>query len=164
MARKLWTATAVLVLLAVIGKFYARPVLAQVRAALVENIDEPGHNAFALSGGSTYSFYSFTVPAGKRYIIDQYSAACTVASSTQLTLLEVDTTVGGTLVTVSAPAHVLNANSPQTYRWSATGLGPVYSDPGSAITLYADVLAPQTFGSSDIKGCNFYIQGHAVNM
>ena len=53
---------------------------AQVRAALTQNIDEPGRNTFALrndvfTGGST----TFTVPAGKRLVLVVHNADDTPA-------------------------------------------------------------------------------------
>jgi hypothetical protein len=46
MKNRLLTLAGVLALLAVVGKFYAEPVWAQARAALVKNIDERGRNPF----------------------------------------------------------------------------------------------------------------------
>jgi len=47
MKNRLISFVAVLMLLGVLGKFYAQPLLAQVRAALVQNIDEPGRAPFS---------------------------------------------------------------------------------------------------------------------
>lgn len=167
MARKLWTLTAAFVLLAVVGRFYAKPVLADVRAALVQNTDEPGRNVFALQGSnSTLNpyFQSFTVPAGKRYVIDQYTATCDIVSSTNMSQVEIDTVVGGTQAFASAPAHVVQANGvvggQQVTNYEATGAGPVYADPGTTITLFANATAGT--GGANIKDCYFGIQGHSI--
>lgn len=41
MKQKMLAMAGVLALLAVLGRFYAQPVLAQVRAALVSDVDNP---------------------------------------------------------------------------------------------------------------------------
>jgi hypothetical protein len=46
MKNKLITLAATAALLAVLGHFYAKPLMAQVRAALTQNIDEPGRNPY----------------------------------------------------------------------------------------------------------------------
>lgn len=94
MKNKLLTVAGALVLLAVIGKFYATPVLAQVRAALVQDRDNPARQPFTFSTLSTGSasgnvFLAGTslpaVPAGKRRIITNFFAnvattgACSVS-------------------------------------------------------------------------------------
>jgi hypothetical protein len=64
-------------LLAVIGKFYAEPLWAQARAALVKNIDERGRVPFQATGacsapsfpGSCDVIFS-AVPSGKRLVIE----------------------------------------------------------------------------------------------
>jgi hypothetical protein len=167
MARKLWTVTAALALLAVVGKFYAKPVLAQVRAALVQNVDEPGRNTFGLAKSNftlNPYFASFTVPAGQRYIVEQYSATCDVVSTTSLSQVEIDTVSGGVQVFTSSPAHVVQVNGfvggQQVYNYEASGLGPAYADPGTTITLFANAVAGT--GGTNIKDCYFSIQGHYV--
>ena len=68
----------ILAMLAVIGKYYAVPVLAQVRAALVQNRDEPARNFYAHSlectGGISCVVTFPTVPAGKRLVIQHLNA------------------------------------------------------------------------------------------
>jgi hypothetical protein len=46
MRNKLLTLAAMLALLAVLGEFFARPVIAQVRAALVQDVDNPARHVF----------------------------------------------------------------------------------------------------------------------
>src|ERR1022692_2551234 len=76
MKNRLLTLAGTLALLAVLGKFYAVPVLAQVRAALVKNIDERGRNPYIQHLGcfsnGTQSCTAFfpTVPANKRLVIE----------------------------------------------------------------------------------------------
>jgi len=57
---------------AALGKFYAQPLLAQVRAALVRSVDEPARVPYFFSGPPDCTFAQdctltgTTVPAGKR--------------------------------------------------------------------------------------------------
>jgi hypothetical protein len=67
--------------LAVLGHFYSKPLMAQVRAALVQSVDEPGRNPFqdkelfSCTVGSTFCNGDFTiVPAGKRLVVTSVSA------------------------------------------------------------------------------------------
>jgi hypothetical protein len=81
MKNRLFTFAGALVLLAVLGKFYAVPVLAQVRSALVKNIDERGRipytlTVFCSSNGSTQCSAFFpAVPANKRLVIEHVNGS-----------------------------------------------------------------------------------------
>jgi hypothetical protein len=68
---KLWTLAAVLVLLAVLGRFYAVPAIAQaVRAALVQDRDNPARQPFsALVSAVNGMASSPAVAAGKRLVV-----------------------------------------------------------------------------------------------
>jgi hypothetical protein len=84
MRRKLLTMAGVLALLAVLGKYYAQPVFAQVRAALVSDVDNPARGFVQFSrlvgppaGSSVHDWrqdLQYVVPAGKRLVIDNISA------------------------------------------------------------------------------------------
>jgi hypothetical protein len=87
MRNRLLTLAGAFALLAVLGKFYAAPVLAQVRAALVKNIDERGRTPFTQhlncdNTGSTgcQAFFS-AVPANKRLVIEHVNGAVQTASN-----------------------------------------------------------------------------------
>ena len=71
MKNRLWTFIAALVLLAVLGKFYAVPLVAQVRAAIVQDRDSKARNVyqevescFNVTNPCQITFAA--VPAGKR--------------------------------------------------------------------------------------------------
>jgi hypothetical protein len=76
MKNRLLTLAGALALMAVLGKFYAVPVLAQVRAALVKNIDEHGRIPYSQhlncqnTGSAECNATFFTVPANKRLVIE----------------------------------------------------------------------------------------------
>jgi len=71
-----------LALLAVLGKFYAVPAIAQIKAALVKNVDEKGRapyqqSAFVqctVAGAGLCDYYFPPVPAGKRLVVEHISA------------------------------------------------------------------------------------------
>ncbi len=75
----------VLALLAVLGKFYTEPLLAQARAALVSDVDNPARGFVQFSrfvgpsvGTSTHDWrqdLQYVVPGGKRLVIDNISVA-----------------------------------------------------------------------------------------
>jgi hypothetical protein len=83
MKNRLWTLAGVLALLAVLGKFYAAPLVAQVRATLVQdrdsrarNLYQAVNNCFNVTSPCQITFAA--VPAGKRLIIEQVSAIVTL--------------------------------------------------------------------------------------
>jgi hypothetical protein len=91
MKNKLLTFAGALALLAVLGHFYAKPLLAQVRAALVQNVDEPGRNPIPLGYQAvTSSGANFSVPAGKRYVIEAFAANCFLDNASSLTAVRVN--------------------------------------------------------------------------
>jgi hypothetical protein len=87
--RMIAASAAILGLVAVTGHFAAKPLLAQIRAALVKNVDEPGRTPYQSSqhcspvGVVLLCSGDFTpVPAGKRLVIQHASGllGCGVAS------------------------------------------------------------------------------------
>jgi hypothetical protein len=86
MKNRLWTLAGALALLAVLGKFYAVPLVAQVRAALVQDRDQRGrniyqavNNCFNVTNPCQVTFAA--VPAGKRLIVEQVSAIVTLPTA-----------------------------------------------------------------------------------
>lgn len=82
MKNKLLTLAGTLALIAVLGKFYAVPAIAQaVGATLVKNIDEPGRSPYkaVLSCGTPANncnaYNTITVPAGKRLVLTGISGS-----------------------------------------------------------------------------------------
>lgn len=134
---------------------------AQTRAALTQNIDEPGRNTFALrndvfTGGST----TFTVPAGKRYVIDQYTGDCALPNSTSVIDVELVVTSQGVAAFYHTPVHYSENVGFGLARWAGTGLGPIYADPGTTISMAASTSVAT---APDFRGCGFVITGHVIN-
>jgi hypothetical protein len=90
MKNKLLTLAGALALVAVLGKFYAVPVLAQVRAALVQDRDSKARSYYQtsnLSCGYAVSICSIdlpVVPAGKRLIIEHISGEADTSGANDL--------------------------------------------------------------------------------
>jgi hypothetical protein len=79
MKHRLLTFAGVLALLAVMGKFYAEPLMAQVRAALVKNVDERGRNpytaflpCYSANTNSCTAFFP-AVPANMELVVEHIS-------------------------------------------------------------------------------------------
>jgi hypothetical protein len=92
MKNRLLTFAGALALTGVLGHFYAVPLMAQVRAALVKNLDERGRNPYM----QTLACYSSTlsqcqvffpvVPPNKRLVIEHVNAS--VDSPTALSVVD----------------------------------------------------------------------------
>src|SRR6185312_12440234 len=65
MKNKLFTVAGALLLLAIVGKFYAKPVWAQVRATFIQDVDQPARAPFqpivlvtaSVAGNNAVSYY-----------------------------------------------------------------------------------------------------------
>jgi hypothetical protein len=95
MRNRLWTLAGTLALLAVLGKFYAKPLMAQVKAAIVQdrdskarNIYQAVNNCFNVPNPCQVTFAA--VPAGKRLIIEQVSALVTLPTAAGSSLADVE--------------------------------------------------------------------------
>ena len=70
------------------GVFTAKPLLAQIKAALVQNIDEPGRNPYqesqftVCSGPQNCNFQFATIPAGKRLVLTHLNGWVDVRGAT----------------------------------------------------------------------------------
>ena len=76
MKNKLLTMAAMLVVLTGFGHYFAKPLLAQVRAALVRDVDNPALQPVMFAIGSNPQ--TFHVPVGKRLVIEYVSWRGTV--------------------------------------------------------------------------------------
>jgi hypothetical protein len=108
----------VLALLAVIGKFYAVPAIAQVRAAIVQNRDEPARNFYSsqLSCSINTSGYCVVdypaVPTGKRLIIQHVSSIETMPAQNTITSIDLRTkggAIGAFMNALPGPANIAGA-------------------------------------------------------
>ena len=90
MRNRILTIAGALALLAVAGRFYAIPAIAQsIRAALVKNTDEPGRNPYSATFACTSPGFSACtaeastpVPAGMRLVVENVNAQIVVPPAT----------------------------------------------------------------------------------
>ena len=137
-----------------------KPVLAQVRAALTQNIDEPGRAPFALVGSAPSSnYYSFSVPAGQRYVVENVTAQCFENTPGVLTDISTVGRTNGAAARVSNQPHLYQSNGPNQNIYIGTGTQVLYADPGSSIQVFAD----DTLAGGGIVGCQFWISGHVIS-
>jgi hypothetical protein len=89
MKNKLLMGAAALALFGVLGHFGAKPLLAQIRAALVKNIDEPGRSPYQSTKSCSIAATNVLglllcdltpVPTGKRLVIQHISSYMTCPS------------------------------------------------------------------------------------
>jgi len=152
MKKQLLTIIGALALLAVLGHFFEKQLLAQVRAALVQNMDEPGRNPITLSGSSTGGTATVTVPAGQRYVIQAFGGTCVVAASDVMTAVDIGGGVRGAQAT--APAFQL-----QSGVWTVSATTHLYIDPGSSIAW-----AASTYNGTTPEVCGFRASGYSISL
>lgn len=144
------------------GIFTAGPAIAQaVRAALVQNLDEPGRNPFAFSQAfSTSPRAMWNIPAGKRYVAEQFTAECLLDSAYSLTSVQLSSFTNGTPVKVAAVPHFQVAVVQGIYSWIGTGTARLYADPGSTLEI-----ALTTSGGLQVQpgACTFSVSGYIIN-
>jgi hypothetical protein len=163
MKNRLLTLAGLLALLAVLGKFYAEPLFAQVRAALVQNVDEAGRNPFALRSNNVNEV--FHVPADKRYVIQTFSAECDVDNTGYLSQIRLTVIKGGTIQFAAIPAIYQDQNFSAAGHpvslWYGTGSTHLYADPATTISLEASSNFNQT--GAVVRDCEFSVSGYAIN-
>jgi hypothetical protein len=154
---RLLTLAGVLALLAVIGKFYAPPVLAAV-AAMVQDIDQPARAPFQATipiNINNFTYSTVAIPAGQRLVIDYISMSGAAISS------------GGGI----QPIIILNSNvgtQPNALYYiappqSSTVGGQYYHT--EKTTIFADSLqvGPAFSGfSPDFMSFSVVISGHLI--
>ena len=155
MKRKWLIVVGVVLAVVVAAERYGRPVMAEVRAALVQNVDEPGRNPFAFSTVSG-SLAQFSVPAGKRYVVQQFTAECVLTTTpTTPILVYVAGFTNGINVVALAPASVSPSFAGESLA-NGTGTTPLYADPGSSVFVYITDTA-------QVSDCAFYVSGYVIN-
>jgi hypothetical protein len=160
MKNKLLTLAGGLALLAVLGKFYVPPLLAQARAALVQDIDQPARAPFQVTVPVNVNNFIFTpvsIPAGQRLVIDYISlsgAATTIMGPNLQPIVILSSSVAGGPSSLYYYAPVQSTTDP----------GQFYHSEKTAI--YADSLAvgPAFAGyEPNFLSFNVVISGHLIS-
>jgi hypothetical protein len=159
MKHKLLTFAGALALLAVLGKFYAVPAIAQaVRAAVVKNIDEKGRIPWQASficgngGDCTYNFGA--VPAHSRLVIEHVGLTGLVSAGTHISLALLQTNSGQ--FSVGLPVTLLAQRQFSDY-YFVGGPTLIYFDAGVSLQFHAENLD----GSISLIGL---ISGYLVDL
>ena len=160
MKNRLLTFAGALALLAVLGKFYAPPLMAQVRAALVQDVDQPARAPFQITVPININNFNFTpvaIPAGKRLVIDYVSMSGAAQTS------------GPDVQPIIIFSSSLNGGSNSLYYFgpspSATVPGQYYH--AEPTTIYADSLnvSPAFSGyTPTFMSFNVVISGHLISV
>lgn len=160
MKNKLIIIAASLALAVVLARVFEKPLVAQIRAALVQNVDEPGRNPFAIRNAGTQ--FEFRVPAGKRYVVENFSALCNVPSSKVMTHIELEASLSESLLgdeVAYAPASFSSGPVSDGSRYYvASGTTHFYANAGTAIDVYS-----QNAGGGPGNNCDFSVSGYVIN-
>jgi hypothetical protein len=114
MKTRVWQIAGVPTLAGVLGKFYAPPLMAQVRAALVQDRAAEGRNLYQAVNRCNHSpdpcVITFpAVPAGKRLIVKQVSALASMAEANSLVSIQLrGASVFQFLPLVASPGNFTN--------------------------------------------------------
>jgi hypothetical protein len=109
----------VLALLAVIGKYYAVPAYAQVRAALVQDRDNVARNFYQMQLSCTVNTFGYcsidypAVPAGKRLIITHVSSIESMPAQNTITSIDLRTkgsVIGAFMQALGEPANTVGGS------------------------------------------------------
>jgi hypothetical protein len=180
MKNKLLTFAGALAVMAVLGHFYAKPLLAQVRAALVEDVDQPARNfvqvlqtpiavpAFTTTGVIVSAPF-YVVPANKRLTVDTLTIFNFFGTNAVPVEADVDVTSGsactGGVVGGSSRAAILSVTdhgtdaAGQPHIWGSASL-PFYADQGQCLFVELQLDSRVAAG----QGYFLSMSGHLVSL
>jgi hypothetical protein len=149
------------VLVMTVGVFTAGHAIAQaVRAALVQNRDEPGRQPFTLT--SYPNDGSWPVPAGKRYVVEAYGMRCSVDSANDGALGDVAIYIASLEAHAPAPHSLDFDGGPSRILWATSATTRLYAEPGSFIYLTGRA---NYYGShADVHACFGYVSGYSIDL
>jgi hypothetical protein len=154
MRNKLVMGAAALALLGVLGHFGAKPLMAQIRAALVRNIDEPGRSPY-LSASPIVGLTPFTciaefapVPPNKRLVVQYISGytALTGPSTKVFAILEAPNLL------VNVPRAYLSATLVGGSQYVANQEMVLYVEPGGVPRLRFEVSNVSCTAAGTLSG------------
>lgn len=165
--KRLLVLAACLTIVAAIVSITGSDVVAQIRAALIKDVDNPARQPFSAStnivafksGDVVLSETIMTVPAGKRAVLEHCSCINYLEAGNNFIRFELRYVSGG----VNARHQFVHTRvgvsfSPTIDIWSFSQPVRAYADAGTAITIEA--LRRSVTGSGAIE-C--YISGHFVD-
>ena len=151
---------------AIVGSMFAEPVVAQVRAALVKDVDNGARQPFGASASPVFAASTITasgdfltVPAGKRAVVEHFSCINYASTTNSFVRLELSFVTAG----VSTWHQFVAANAGPSLIsgidiWTVSQPLKAYADPGTVINLSA--IRRNTASA----GLECYITGHYVDL
>jgi hypothetical protein len=160
MFRNSWKKTVVFggaaALLALIATFTARPLLAQVKAALIQDVDSPARQPFQYTASldvSGTSGLTIPIPTGKRLVVDFIAISGAGPSTGTQPYIQLYPDVAG------------SPNGSYTFRVDESPLAAQQFDKVQPVTIYADSLfVGLAFAGSTPAFLTFNVQisGHLI--
>jgi len=166
-AMKVVTGLSILAGATILGGMLAEPVIAQVRAALVKDVDNPARQSFAVNSSATnfpsntssVTVQLLTVPAGKRAVIEHVSCIDFLATGNNFVRTQLQYTLGGTTQAVQFVHEFVGGSFASGVDvWSFSQPVRAYADPGTTISMTA--LRRSVSGTGGIE-CE--LSGHYVD-
>jgi hypothetical protein len=160
MKNRLLTFAGALALFAVLGKFYAPPLMAQVKAAMVQDVDQPARQPFQVTvpiNITSFTYTPVTIPTGKRLVVDyiSMSGAAQTAGAYIQPIIILSSAVAGN---PSALYYI----APQQ---SGTAPGQFYHTEQAAIFADSLSVSPAFAGyTPTFMAFNVVISGHLVSV
>jgi hypothetical protein len=145
----------------ILGGYHAKPLVAQARAALIQNVDEPGRHVFGFYASNLSNPADFPIPAGKRYVVEQFSADCNVKSGFALGDVRIRVLTEGKPMSASAAPHFVEREDQLRNLWSGSGTTRLYADPGTFI----EMTTFDTAGAlGDTEQRSFSVSGYSIDV
>ena len=175
MRNKLLTLAGTLALLAVLGKFYAAPAIAQaVRAALIRDSDngalQPVNFKLSVNETSAAQFRFVdgpTVPAGKRLVVEDISVFGLTPVGTVLSGVWLVNKDGENFLLVNPASNEYTAATDGSLiQYGYNRSVKIYYNAGDIMQaqIYRDSLTPHVLVPSGTFFVNVYVHGYYVNV
>jgi hypothetical protein len=151
----------------VLGGVLSEPVVAQVRAALIKDVDSPARQPFAVGttitdfagGSNSLSDTVLTVPAGKRAVVEHVSCINYIDTANNWIRFEMRyTSAGAASKHQFVHTYVGPSFSSGIDIWSFSQPVRAYADPSTTITI-----AALRRSGSGAGGIECYVSGHYVD-
>jgi hypothetical protein len=118
--------------------------------------------SFSMNAGTTFnfetyqdgSFQPYTVPSGKRLVIELGSAFCNVPAGQTIIWPIVSSSIGSGFANVTFNQHFDGTDGTNSF-YSLSLAGPLYADPATQVTV-----SWNRSGSSGQANCQFSATGH----
>ena len=135
MKHKLLILAGVLAVVAVLGGFYAKPVAAEIRGLLVQDVDQPARAPFQTVVNVTLANapVPVAIPKGYRLVIDYICAHGTAADTSGNPTIQAGFDIHSTLAGGTEVVHTISAQQSTIVSNQFFGSWPV--------TIYADSLS-----------------------